>query len=57
MHHKIWVFDLNICLHFTTLLKEFCHRPSGKKENKTKKEIDKLANKAISPCLQYPKDH
>ena len=56
MHHKIWVFDLNICLHFTTLLKEFCHRPSGKKE-KTKKEIDKLANKAISPCLQYPKDH
>ena len=28
-----------------------------KKQKKQREETDKLTNKAISPCLQYPEDH
>ena len=42
-------------MYFIPLLKKFCHRPSDKKQNKTKTEADKLTNKALSSCLQTSK--
>ena len=55
MIRKFW----RVWLKYTSALYNFVKEISShtkRQRAKQKKETDKLTNKAISPCLQYPED-